>query len=190
MDDTDYDVKDENTEEEFSLTDGDTGFDLGDEYKEEPLAPQGTYNGVVKEVVFEKKNNCITWTVVAVQNGHIMLTDGETPIDGTEYYYRNWLPKPGDDKVKSKNGRSTKRQTKINMLKKFQDGMEVDMNTGAAVAEAIENAEWIGISVIMNLGIDTYKGTTRNQIENMVRAEEEFDLPEYGDEVGAEDPGF
>lgn len=181
----DYDVNQEELENQFSLTEGDTGFDLDDEYKEDPLAPQGTYNGIVKNVEFISKMNCISWTVVAVMNEGILLLDGETPVDGTEYQFKNWLPKPGDDKIKSKNGKSTKRQTKINMLKKFQDVMQVDMNTPQIVADAIENSEWIGISVLMGIGFNVYKGTTTNQIDNMVRADEEFELPEYGDEPGS-----
>ncbi|MCK5015676.1 MAG: hypothetical protein KAS32_01275 [Candidatus Peribacteraceae bacterium] len=182
--DTGYDINDEETEQEYGLTD--TGFDLEDEYKEDPLAPRGTYNGVVKHVEFLTKMNCIAWTVVAVQNSGILLLDGETLIDGTEYQFRNWLPKPGDEKIKSKNGKSTKRQTKINMLKKFQDVMDVDMNTPQAVSDALENSEWIGISVLMGISFNMYKGTTTNQIENMVRAEDDFELPEFGDEEGEE----
>jgi len=183
---TDYDVGDETEQDEYGLTD--TGFDLEDEYKEDPLAPQGTYNGVVKDVQFRSKLNAIIWTCVAVMNDGIVLLDGETPLDGTEYEYINWLPKPGDEKIKSKNGKSTKRQTKINMLKKFQENMQVDMNTPQAVAEAIENSDWIGISVIMGVGIKTYKGNTSNEIGlgNMVRADEDFELPEYGDEESEE----
>ncbi len=182
--DTAYDISEETDELDYNLDD--TGFDLDDEYKEDPLAPQGTYNGVVKNVEFMRKLNCISWTVVAVQNSGILLLDGETEIDGTEYNFKNWLPKPGDEKIKSKNGKSTKRQTKINMLKKFQDAMDIDMNTPQAVAEALENGEWIGISVIMSIGFNVYKGTTTNQIDNMQRAEEDFDLPEYGDEESEE----
>lgn len=174
---------------EFDLND--TGFNLDDDYKEEPLAPQGTYNGVVKSVEYLKKLNAISWTVVAVNNPGLVLADGETPIDGTEYNFKNWLPKPGDERIKSKSGKTTKRQTKINMLKKFQDAMEVDMNTPQTVADSIENGLWIGISVIMNIGINSYKGNTTNQIENMARAEEEFELPEYtGDSLPDEELPF
>jgi len=179
MTEDNFDLTDET--EDFSLTD--TEFDLADEYKEDPLAPQGTYNGVVKMVEFVSRINAISWTVVAVQNPGIMLLDGETPVDGTEYQFKNWLPKPGDEKIKSKNGKSTKRQTKINMLKQFQDNMGVDMNTPQAVMSAIENSEWIGISVIMGVGFNVYKGTTTNQIDNMARADEDFELPEYGYDV-------
>lgn len=187
QDNNDFNLPEEEAPE-YDLND--TGFNLEDDYKEEPLAPQGTYNGVVKAITFNTKLNAICWTVVAVQNPGLVLMDGETPIDGTEYEYRNWLPKPGDERIKSKSGKTTKRQTKINMLTKFQNAMEIDMNTPEKVKEAIENGDWIGISVIMNLGFNTYKGNTTNQIENMSRAEEEFDLPEYGDEIADDDIPF
>lgn len=183
-----FDEQAEQEQEEMGLTD--TNFDLEDEYKEDPLAPQGTYNGVVKNVEWVSKLNAIVWTVVAVQNPGITLLDEETPIDGTEYQFKNWVPKIGDEKLRSSNGKSNKRQTKINMLKKFAEIMDIDMNTQTAVADALENGTWIGISVIMGVGINTYKGNTNNQIDNMARAEEAFDLPEYNGDSPDDDMPF
>jgi hypothetical protein len=51
------------------------------------------------------------------------------------------------------------------------------MNTPQKVKQAIEDGEWIGISVIFKLTVSTYEGKTRNQIQNMKRSEEEFELP-------------
>jgi hypothetical protein len=168
------DVQPEDAPEEYSLDE--TGFDLDDEYKEDPLAPAGSYNGIVKNVDFAPKLNAIVWTVVAVNNPGMVMQDGETPLDGMEFDCMNWLPKPGEENIRS--GKSNKRQNKINMLKRFQDDMEVDMNTPQKVRDAIEEGEWIGISVVFKLAVSTYEGRTRNQINGMKRAEEDFELPE------------
>ena len=159
-----------------------TDFNLDEEYKEDPLAPNGGYTGVIRKVLFESKNNAIRWDVVAAGNSGISMLDGETPLNGTVFFFRNWLPKPGDDKVRTKSGKSTKRQSKINMLKQFQDIMEVDMNTPEAVKESIENAEWIGISVFFQLSIDEYQGRKRNVIDKMSRLDEDIEMPEDSDE--------
>lgn len=156
----------------------DTSFDLADEYKEDPLAPQGTYNGIVKNVEFNGKLNSITWTVVATNNPGMVMLDGNTPIDGTEYQFNNWLPKKGDENIRSKGGKSNKRQVKINMLKNFQDDMEINMNTPARVQTSMEESEWIGISVVFALKIDSYRGRNRNAVDTMKRAAEDFDMPD------------
>lgn len=157
-----------------------TDFNLDDEYKPEPLAPMGTYTGAIKKVSFESSNNAIAWEVVANGNMGVLMADGQTPLDGSVFFYRNWLPKKGDENVRTKSGRTTKRQAKINMLKRFQDDMQIDMNTGEAVMEAIHNQEWLGMSVVFTLGIEEYEGQTRNVIKKMVRSEEEIGLPSYG----------
>lgn len=156
----------------------DTNFDLDGEYKEDPLAPGGTYNGVVTEVHYNKKISAIVWNIVATCNPGITMLDGSSPIDGVTFQYNNWLPKPGDENIRSKGGRSNKRQVKINMLKTFQDQMQVDMNTAQEIKTAIEEGLWVGISVIFTVSISTYKGRTRNQVDNMQRSDTEFEAPE------------
>lgn len=160
----------------------DTDFNLDDEYKEDPLAPQGNYTGVVKKVSFEPNNNAILWTVVASGNHGTTLLDGSTPLDGTIFFYRNWLPKKGDENVRTKSGKTNKRQSKINMMKKFQEGMQINMNTGEAVKEAIMNSEWIGIPVIFELKVEEYEGRTKNAINKMVRSDEDIPMPYEDDE--------
>lgn len=164
----------EATPEEFSLEN--TDFNLEEDYKEDPLAPAGTYNGVVKDVKYNNRLNSIQWDIVAVNNEGCFLTDGETPVDGIDFEFHNWLPKPGDENIRS--GRSNKRQNKINMLKTFQEDMEVDMNTREKIVNGIEEAEWVGLSVIMKVAVSTYQGKTRNQVNNLRRAAEEFELPD------------
>jgi len=155
------------TEEEMGGLD--TDFDLEDEYKEEPLVPNGNYRGNVVGVSHEAKDYNIAWKVVLDGNGGV-LSDGETPIDGWAGYYRNWLPKPGDDNEMTKDGRQTKRQAKVNMMKKFADGMKINMNTKKIIIESLMNQDWVGIPVIVAIGLDIYEGITRNQINKMVQA--------------------
>lgn len=145
----------------------DTDFDLEDEYKPEPLVSGGNYRGNVIGVVLDTEQNAIVWKVALAENGGVM-SDGETPIDGSHHYYRNWLPKPGDENETTKSGRGTKRQSKINMMKRFSDDMKISMNTPAVIAESITNQDWIGIGVIASISINEYMGITRNQIDKMI----------------------
>ena len=145
----------------------DTDFNLEDEYKPEPLVSSGNYRGNVIGVVFDIEKNAIVWKVALAENGGVM-SDGETPIDGSHHYYRNWLPRPGDENEPTKSGRGTKRQSKINMMKQFADSMKINMNSPAIIAESITNQDWIGIGVITTISINEYMGVTRNQIDKMV----------------------
>jgi hypothetical protein len=100
------------------------------------------------------------------------MSDGETPIDGSHHYYRNWLPKSGDEDELTKSGRGNKRQSKINMMKQFADGMKISMNSPAIIAESIANQDWVGMQVMTTISINEYMGVTRNQIDKMVVIEE------------------
>jgi len=142
-------------------------FSLSDEYKPDPICAGGNYRGNVVAVAVEGARQCISWKVCLAGNGGFM-TDAETPIDGSHHYYRNWLPKPGDENVMTSSGRSTKRQAKINMMKAFSEGMQVPMDTPQIIMENVQQGNWIGIPVIVTLGIDSYQGVIRNVIEQMV----------------------
>lgn len=148
----------------------DTDFSLEDEYKPEPLVSSGNYRGNVIGVVSDSEKSAIVWKVALDDNGGVM-SDGETPIDGSHHHYRNWLPKSGDENEPTKDGRSNKRQSKVNMLKRFADGMKINMDTPAIIAESLTNQEWIGIPVIVTLTINEYMGITRNQIDKMIISE-------------------
>jgi hypothetical protein len=179
------------TDEDFGVdeTEGemDTDFNLDSDFKEDPLAPIGTYTGRVKEVRYESKLQAICWHIVAVGNIDMMMSDNESPLDGTVFYFRNWLPRKGDEVTRTKSGRSTKRQSKINMLKQFQDIMRIDMNTPEAVQEAIANAEWVGMPVLMQVGIDEYNNRTKNVVNRLSRLEED-EIPDLSDTLDEEIP--
>lgn len=149
----------------------DTEFDLEDEYKPEPLVPKGNFRGNVVGVAFEPLQNCIAWKVCLADNGG-MMSDGETPIDGSHHYVRNWMPRPDDEKKMTKDGRQTKRQSKINMMKRFAENMKINMNTAKIIAEAIRDQDWIGISVIITITIGEWEGRIRNEASKMIAAVE------------------
>jgi hypothetical protein len=158
-------------EEQMGLAGLDTDFDLEDEYKTEPLVPGGNYRGNVIAVAYEPADHAVAFKVTLDGNGGVM-SDGETAIDGWSGYRRVWLPKRGDENVMTKDGRQTKRQSKINMSKRFAENMKINMNTPKIIATAIANQDWVGIPVIVAIVLSEYQGVTRNQINNMVQAEE------------------
>ena len=153
--------------EEGSAMFGD--FDVNSEYKAEPLIPNGKYTASVKSVKADTKACCIVWGLVFHDND-VVASDGTTSIDGMELYFRNWLPRPGDENEFSKNGKVTKRQSKINMLKKFADKMKINMNSPQVIAQAIAEGEWIGLEVVAEVGVSEYKGEVRNDVNSIVAA--------------------
>lgn len=155
------------TEEQSTDISIDTDFDLENEYKAEPLVPGGNYRGNIIGIVINQEQNAVVWQVALADNGGVM-SDGETPIDGSHHYFRNWLPRPGDENEPTKNGRGNKRQSKINMLKRFADDMRINMNSPAIVTESILNQDWVGLEVTVAISINEYMGITRNQIDKMV----------------------
>lgn len=147
----------------------DSDFSVDSEYKAEPLVPQGTYNGNVTNVAFNGEKQSINWKIALAGNDGFM-SDGETPIDGAVLVYNNWLPKAGDENEMTSNGRMTKRQSKINMLKRFADGLGVDMNSPRAIAEHIQNGDWIGLEVTVKVVITEYEGQVRNEVKQVTAA--------------------
>jgi hypothetical protein len=148
---------------------GGMDFNVDAEYKPEPLIPNGSYSASVTSVKFDAEKFCLIWGVVLQDNGRY-ASDGETPVDGMQVFFRNWLPKPGDEQEYSKNGRTTKRQSKINMLKKFADGMKIDIGTPQKIAEAIQYQTWVGADVKIDVQVSEYKGEVRNEVNKMMAA--------------------
>lgn len=165
--------------EEYQL---ESDFSLTDEYKPEPLCPQGNYTANVVSVGWEPQNQAIVWKVTLADNGGVM-TDGETPIDGQSYYFRNWLPRKGDENVMSSSGRTDKRQSKINMLARFVDKMGIKMDSPKDLFEAIDSGEWVGMPVYVTVGFRTWQGVDRNEITNMIARPDSFDEDSGSDEV-------
>ncbi len=141
-------------------------FNVDDEFKPEPLIPKGVYHGVVNKVAFVPAQFCIVWTVCLHDNGGAM-NDGETQIDGAYVWFRNWLPKPGDENELTKSGKNNKRQSKINMLKDFSTKLNIDMSTPTKIATSLNEAEWIGLEVDVDVDINEYMGRFSNQANRM-----------------------
>jgi len=145
---------------------GDMDFDVTDEYKPDPLIPKGTYHGVATGIKFIPDKYCIAWDFCLHDNGG-MMNDGDTPIDGAHVIFRNWLPKPGDETEMTKTGKSTKRQSKINMLMDFQNTLEVDMSTPIKIATALGEQIWIGTEADLDVDISEYLGRFRNDVNRV-----------------------
>lgn len=151
---------------------GDLNFDVNDEFKPDPLISKGTFHGVATDIKFVPAQFCIVWDFCLHDNGGVM-SDGETPIDGAHVYYRNWLPKPGDEDILTKSGKSSKRQSKINMLQDFQTALGVDMSTPTKIAEALGEQIWIGAEADLDVVVDEWQGRFRNSV-NWVNASRMF----------------
>jgi hypothetical protein len=144
-------------------------FDVEEEFIPTPLIAEGFCNGAVTDVKFNSEDKTIDWTVTLNNNGGVM-SDGETPIDGSTHTCRNWLPKPGDEAEMTKKGNQTKRQAKINMLHDFAEKMKIEMSTPKQILEAIANSDWIGADVQVKMEVRTWEGRTFNNIGRMVAA--------------------
>ena len=148
---------------------GEMDFNVEDEYKPEPLIPKGTYHAVANKISFVPAQSCIVWEFCLHDNGGVM-NDGQTPVDGAHVFVRNWLPKPGDENERTKSGRNNKRQSKINMLKDFQETLQLDMSTPAKIAMALNEQTWIGTEADLTVNITEYQGKFRNEVSKVGRS--------------------
>ena len=147
-------------------------FDVDSEYKPTPLLPKGQFVGNISSVKYNPDDQTIDWVVTFEGNGEdVLMLDNETLVDGATMGYRNFLPKPGDENERTKTGRQTKRQAKINMMKDFADNMKISMKSPTQILESIGNADWIGLRVKANIGFRMYEGRTFNNIEKLMAAE-------------------
>ncbi len=144
-------------------------FNVEDEYKPNPLVPKGNYHGVVNKVSVQASQYAIMWDVCLHDNGGVK-NDGVSPIDGTHVFFRNWLPKPGDENEMTKNGSSTKRQWKVNALADFSKALGINMIDGKTIATAIVEHQWIGLEVDVEVEIDEYNGQFRNSVNKMKKS--------------------
>jgi hypothetical protein len=143
-----------------------TSFNLENDFHEDPLVPQGNYYASVTGVSLDTEKCAIVWKIVLQGNGAVM-SDGETEVEGATLFFRNWLPRPGDETELTSTGRTTKFQSKVNQLAKFAKSMGINMNTPTVIQEAIDNAEWIGIDVLAAVTVSEYQGTLKNEVSRM-----------------------
>lgn len=157
-------VEDNETKEnEATSALGGMDFNVDDEYTPDPLIPEGTYHGALTNVKFNVESFNISWEVSLHDNGGVM-SDNETAIDGARVVSISWLPKPGDESLMTPAGKLTKRQWKINALADQLNELDIKVVTAAEIAEAIQNAEWIGIEVSVTLNVEEYKGKFSNKV--------------------------
>jgi hypothetical protein len=148
----------------------DTDFNIEQEFKVAPLIPTGQYGGHIIGVKFDAADMALVWDVSLIADPDEFMTDNETPVSGNVIQYKNYFPKAGDELVRTKSGKQTKRQAKINMIADFQKKMKVDMNTAKAIEDGVQNAEWIGIQVIVSISIREWEGRFNNQIVDIAAA--------------------
>lgn len=147
----------------------DTDFSVDDEYKPDPLIPAGTYHAASTSVKFDSEQQAIVWTFVLHDNGGFM-SDGETGVDGATVFFRNWLPRPGDESEMNSSGKATKRQSKINMLKQFSDTLSIDMSTPQAIRTALTEQQWVGLEVDLVIQTREWEGKVFNDVRKVTRS--------------------
>jgi hypothetical protein len=145
----------------------DTDFDVQDEYKMPPLVPAGQYEAYVTNVHFDAGDNALVWDTTLRADNDVCMSDNETPVNGVVLIYKNWFPKAGDEATRTKTGKMTKRQAKINMIQDFSKKMRIVMNTPNDILSAVENAEWIGLEVLVTVEIREWEGRLSNQIKDI-----------------------
>jgi len=152
------------------MSDLNTSFDLDEEAIAEPLIPNDVYNGAITKVEINPEQNSLNWTITFNDNEGAVMNDDETPVDGSILVFKNWFPKAGDENIMASNGKMNKRQSKINMLKRFAEEFGVNLNSPQEIAEAIANSEWIGKEVIATVTAREWNGQISNEIKRLVAA--------------------
>jgi len=142
---------------------GNLDFNVDEEYRPDPLIPKGIYHASAISTKFNPAQYCIVWDFCLHDNGGVM-NDGQSPVDGAHVFFRNWLPKPGDESIPTKSGKTNKRQSKINMLKDFQESLCIDMSTPAKIATGIQEQVWVGVEADLEVDAEEYQGRFRNVV--------------------------
>jgi hypothetical protein len=144
-------------------------FDVDSEYKPDPLLGGGTYLCNVTKMSWNNEQQSLNLELVLDGNGGT-CSDGETPADGFKLFYRLFFPKPGDDNEPTKSGRGTKRQFKINRIKKFETDTGLLVSNSKRLSEAIAGQEWIGASLVIEVTTSEYQGEVRNEVKRVKAA--------------------
>jgi len=148
----------------IDLSSIDTSFDIENDFKPEPLIPPGTYRGNIIGTSFGAGH--VRFKFSLADNGGYM-SDGETEIDGNQLIFKLWLPKPGDETEYTASGRQTKRQWKINNMKKVFDELKITIKTFNDLQELVENQELIGTEIIAAVGLNEYNSNITNDVSTL-----------------------
>lgn len=147
----------------------DTDFSVEDEYKADPLIPSGTYHAAATSVKFDPTQQAIAWTFVLHDNGGLM-SDGVSGVDGATVFFRNWLPRPGDESEMNSSGKATKRQSKINMMKQFSATVGIDMSTPPIIIAALTEQTWLGLEVDLTISTREWEGKIFNDVKKVTKS--------------------
>jgi hypothetical protein len=145
-------------------------FNIDEEYKPQPLCPNGTFTGNIVNVSFDAQKQCLIFKVTLAENEGVVMSDGNTPADGANLFARVYFPKPGDETEPTSSGRGNKRDAKISMMKSFADRLKIRMNSGPEVAEALKEGLWTGIPVFVKVSQRALpSGDIVNNVDTLVR---------------------
>ncbi len=141
-------------------------FDLEDEFEPPVLVQTGVYAGTIEKLDYNFEGACLVWTVKLEGNGGNCVTKGDggiyvavenSPVDNQRLWFRNWLPRPGDEaKISQKTGKS-KKQWKVNALGEFCNALDIPfavLKNPAAINGYIDSLDWKGLEVTMNVEIE------------------------------------
>jgi len=143
-------------------------FDLEADYVPMPVLQTGNYAVNTVNVSFDAEKQCLIFQVVTEGNDTVK-SDGETPADGTNLWYRIWFPRDGDEQEVGKNGLS-KKQNKINMINRNFKNMKLNVNTPSQIMSAVENGDWMGLAFTAKVELrppDDYNPDMYNEIRNL-----------------------
>lgn len=159
----DYSYDPTQEEEQESAAD----FDVDDEYKPTPVIPNGNYLASITGAKVDGARLAIQITFA--ENGdEYVMSDGETKVDGAQETYNVWLPKAGDEKELTKSGKQTKRQWKINNMKKVGEKLGIQLQSLGQIREDADSGVWVGHEVVAVVGVREYKGEIQNEVTDLV----------------------
>jgi hypothetical protein len=147
------------------MSEFEANFNVDEEAMDEPLVPDGTYNGSITNVKFYPEGQNLKFYITLSDNGGT-CTDGETPVDGATIPLTVWFPRAGDKDEQTKSGRQSKHQWKVNNIKKVASKLGITMNTPDQIMDAIANSEWVGIEVSCKISVNEYEGNINNQVDS------------------------
>lgn len=145
-----------------------TGFNLKNDFKPTPLCPNGTYTGSITDVKFSEDYSTMIFTVTLNGNGGLM-SDNETPVDGSSYDYRLFLPKEGDEDKMTGSGKQTKWQWKVNQLGAFfaKNFPDLDISTFEDMERGIAERSFYGADVSVEIKIEEYNGAVFSKAQSI-----------------------
>ena len=141
-------------------------FDLDSDVKATPVLVAGTYTGHITETKCDLKNALLILTITMEDTGGV-LSDGITPVGGSQFAYRIFLPKATDKGQMTKSGKETKWQWKVNNLAKSLQALGIAAKNPADIMKCVANQEWLGIHVRCELTTDEYNGALQNNAKKV-----------------------